>query len=181
MTTPQDVLDFWFDGDPASHRNVWFEKEDAFDHACTRFADALHEAKSGSLDHWAETPYGALALIILLDQLSRNLFRGSPETYAADSKARTIARAAIALAFDQQVGNVERVFFYLPFEHSEDMADQADSVRLFTQLGDEAAKWARHHHDIVHRFGRFPHRNAILGRASTPVEERYLASDENKF
>ncbi|HTI84249.1 MAG TPA: DUF924 family protein [Acetobacteraceae bacterium] len=181
MTTPQDVLDFWFDGDPSSHRVVWFEKDAAFDHACTRFADALHDAKSGTLDHWAETPFGALALVILLDQFSRNLFRGSPGAYAADGKARIIARVAIAQQFDQQVGSVERVFFYLPFEHSEQLADQAESVRLHTPLGDDAAKWARHHHDIVHRFGRFPHRNAILGRANTLDEERYLASDENKF
>jgi len=181
MTTPQDVLEFWFDGDPASHRTVWFEKEDAFDHTCRRFVDALHDAKSGTLDHWAETPLGALALVILLDQLSRNLFRGSPDAYAADTKAQSIARVAIARGFDQQVGNIERIFFYLPLEHSEDMADQAESVRLFTSLGDDAAKWARHHHDIVLRFGRFPHRNAILARASTPEEERYLASDENKF
>jgi uncharacterized protein (DUF924 family) len=181
MTTSQDVLHFWFDGDPSSHRTVWFEKEDAFDQACMRFAEALHDAKSGSLDGWAETPHGALALVILLDQFSRNLFRGMPETYSADGKARFTARTAIARAFDQQVGSVERGFFYLPFEHSEHLADQAESVRLLTPLGDDAAKWARHHHDIVFRFGRFPHRNAILGRANTLEEERYLASDENTF
>ncbi len=181
MTTSQDILDFWFDGDPSSHRAVWFEKDPAFDQACTRFADALADAKSGVLDYWTATPLGALALIILLDQFPRNLFRGSPETYAADNKARSIARAAIAHGYDQQVGPVERCFFYLPFEHSEDIADQAEGVRLFTPLGDDAAKWARHHHDIVQRFGRFPHRNVILGRTSTPDEERYLASDENTF
>lgn len=181
MTTSREVLDFWFDGEPSLHRTVWFEKDAAFDQACTRFADALHDAKSGTLDHWAGTPHGALALIILLDQFSRNLFRGSPDTYAANSKARSIARAAIAHGFDQQVGSVERGFFYLPFEHSEHVADQEESARLLSPLGDDSAKWARHHRDIVRRFGRFPHRNAILGRANTPDEERYLASEENTF
>jgi uncharacterized protein (DUF924 family) len=181
MTAPREVLDFWFDGDPSSHRNEWFERDAAFDQACTRFADALRDAKSGALDRWTETPHGALALIILLDQFSRNLFRGSPETYAADLKARSIARAAVAHGFDQQVGSVERGFFYLPFEHSEDVADQEASVRLLSPLGEDSGKWARHHHDIVHRFGQFPHRNAVLGRANTSEEELYLASKENTF
>lgn len=181
MTTPQHLLDFWFDGDPSAHRREWFEKDLAFDQSCTCFAGALQAAKTGALDDWAATPHGALALVILLDQFSRNLFRGSPETYAADAKARSVARAAIARGFDQQVGPIERGFFYLPFEHSEDLADQADSVRLHTPLGDDAAKWANHHHDIVHRFGRFPHRNAVLGRACTPEEEAWLASDANTF
>ena len=181
MTTPQQLLDFWFDRDPSTHRPVWFERDAAFDQSCTLFADALRAAQSGALDAWAATPHGALALVILLDQFSRNLFRGSAETYAADARARSVARAAIACGFDQQVGPVERGFFYLPFEHSEDLADQADSVRLFTPLGDDSAKWAKHHHDIIRRFGRFPHRNAVLGRVSTPEEEAYLASEENTF
>ena len=181
MITPQDVLDFWFDGDPLSHRNVWFEKDTSFDQACARFTSTLRDAKSGALDSWAATPNGALALTILLDQFSRNLFRDSPETYLADAKARAVARTAIARGFDQQVSSIERGFFYLPFEHSEDPADQAESVRLFTPLGEDAAKWAQHHHNIVHRFGRFPHRNAVLGRTNTPEEEAYLASDDNTF
>ena len=174
MTTPQQLLDFWFDRDPTTHRPVWFERDAAFDQSCTCFAEALRAAKSGALDAWAATPHGALALVILLDQFSRNLFRGSPETYAADAKARSVARGAIARGFDQQVGPIERGFFYLPFEHSEELADQADSVRLFTPLGDDSAKWAKHHHDIIRRFGRFPHRNAMLGRTTTPQEQEFL-------
>ena len=181
MTTPQQLLEFWFDGDPSTHRQVWFEKDADFDQSCTRFADALCAAKTGALDEWAITPHGALALVILIDQFSRNLFRGSPETYAGDAKARAVARAAIERGFDQQVGPIERGFFYLPFEHSEELTDQADSVRLFTPLGDDAAKWAKHHHDIVQRFGRFPHRNTVLGRACTPEEEAWLASEDNTF
>ncbi len=181
MTTPRHLLDFWFDGDPSAHRRLWFEKDAAFDQSCSCFSDALRTAKSGGYDEWAITSHGALALVILLDQFSRNLFRGSPEAYAADAKARSVAHAAIARGFDQQVGPIGRGFFYLPFEHSEDLADQADSVRLFTPLGDDSANWAKHHHDIVQRFGRFPHRNAVLGRGNTPDEEAWLASEDNTF
>src|SRR5690348_13232591 len=110
MISPQDVLQFWFAGDPNTHRKVWFEQDAQFDAACARFGDALKDAKAGVFDHWAATPRGALALIILLDQFSRNLNRGSSEAYAADAKARDLARAAIASGFDQQLGPVERVF-----------------------------------------------------------------------
>ncbi len=180
MTAPQDVLDFWFDGDPSTFREVWFDKVDAFDAACGRFADALRRAKGGDLDDWAQTPKGALALVILLDQFSRNLFRGSPETHAADARAREVTRAAIARGFDRQVGPVERAFFYLPFMHSEDPTDQDESVRLFGLL-DPSEHYAEHHRDVIRRFGRFPHRNAVLGRESTREEEEYLAGECNKF
>ncbi len=172
--TPEDVLAFWFAGDPATQRDVWFEKDVAFDTACTRFAGALLAAKAGALDHWAATPRGTLALLILLDQFSRNLHRGSAEAFAADAKARQVARVAIAMGFDQQVGPVERIFMYLPLEHSEVLADQDEAVRLFATLGEELRGYAEKHRDVIRRFGRFPHRNAALGRKNTAEEEAYL-------
>lgn len=179
MTEPSDILDFWFAGDPAARRPVWFRKDEAFDAGCARFVGAHDSAKRGELDRWAETPDGALALLILLDQLSRNLHRGSPEAFAADPKARAIAAAAIAKGFDRALTPVQRMFVYLPFEHSEDRADQDRSVALFESirdaLGGETADYAVRHRDVIQRFGRFPHRNAVLGRASTPEEEAYLA------
>lgn len=179
MIGPDDVLDFWFAGNPCQHREVWFKKNADFDSACAGFADALVAAKRGELDHWADTPRGALALIILLDQVSRNLHRGSPDAFAADARARELARHAVARGFDQEVGPVERIFFYLPFEHSEDLADQKESVRLFAalqaELGGETLDSAERHCDVIRRFGRFPHRNAVLGRANTAEEEAYLA------
>jgi uncharacterized protein (DUF924 family) len=173
--TEDAVLDFWFAGDPATHRKVWFEKDVGFDAACARFTDALREAKSGALDHWTETPRGTLALIILLDQLSRNLHRGSPESFAADAKARQIAGEAVAKGFDRALGPVECLFIYLPFGHSEDLADQDEAVRLFAALDNEQSDWARGHREVIVRFGRFPHRNAVLGRPCTAAEEAYLA------
>lgn len=181
MMTPEQVLDFWFAGDLATHRKEWFEKSAEFDATCARFAAALREARDGRLDHWAETPRGSLALIILLDQLSRNLHRGSPEAFAADAKAREIARKAIARGFDQALGPVERMFIYLPLEHSEDLADQDLSVRLFTSLGEEMVRYAEEHREVIRRFGRFPHRNAAMGRASTPEELEYLAQPDAGF
>jgi uncharacterized protein (DUF924 family) len=181
MITPEQVLDFWFDGDPATHRSEWFKQSVEFDASCARFADALREARTGTFDHWAETPRGSLALIILLDQFSRNLHRNSPEAFAADPKARSIARSAIARGFDQRLGPVERVFVYLPFEHSEDIADQDESVRLFTALGEQMVRYAEDHRDVIRRFGRFPHRNGVMGRASTPEELEYLARPGSGF
>jgi uncharacterized protein (DUF924 family) len=179
MAEPEDVLAFWFAGEPNQHQPVWFERDDSYDQACARLGDALAAARRGALDHWAETPPGALALILLLDQLSRNLHRGSPAAFAADVQARAQARRAVTRGFDQAVGPVQRIFFYLPFEHSEDLADQDESVRLFTrlhaELGDETLDHARQHRAVIRRFGRFPHRNAPLGRPSTPEELAYLA------
>jgi uncharacterized protein (DUF924 family) len=173
--TADDVLDFWFDGNAATHRKVWFERNDEFDAACSRFAEALYDAKAGVFDHWTEKPRGALALIILLDQFSRNLHRDSPEAFAADAKARGIARTAIARGFDQQLGPVERMFVYLPFEHSENLADQEESVRLSMTLGGDTVRHAEDHREVIRRFGRFPHRNAALGRVDTPEELAFQA------
>ena len=178
MTTPEEVLCFWFGAD-GTFRDVWFAKNALFDTLCARFADTLHAAKQGALDHWTETPRGSLALVIVLDQFSRNLFRDSPEAYAADAKARDVARAAIARGFDLAVTPTQRIFFYLPFEHSEALVDQDESVRLFDTLrgvlGDDSAKHAHGHRDVIRLFGRFPHRNAVLGRTTTSEEAAYLA------
>jgi uncharacterized protein (DUF924 family) len=181
MITQDEVLDFWFTGDPAVLRMQWFRKNPEFDAACSRFAGALRDAKAGAFDHWTATPRGALALIILLDQFSRNLHRNSPEAFAADAKARGIARVAVARGFDRMIGTIERMFLYLPFEHSEDLADQDESVRLFTSLGEEMIRHAEGHRQVIRRFGRFPHRNAALGRVSTPDELAYLAQPDAGF
>lgn len=179
MIAPEDVLDFWFAGDGTRYRAAWFRKDAAFDAECARFADALHAARHGGLDHWADTARGMLALIVLLDQFSRNLHRGSPDSYAADAMARARARDAVARGFHRVLHPVERSFIYLPFEHSEDLADQDESVRLFEALrlalGDSTVEHAYRHRDLIRRFGRFPHRNAVLGRESTAEELRYLA------
>ena len=183
--TPNDVLEFWFAGDPAAFRKLWFESSAEFDAACSRFTGALRDAKAGALDHWTATPRGTLALIILLDQFSRNLHRGSPEAFAADAKARDIARSAVAKGFDQVLGPVERLFVYLPFEHSENLADQDEAVRLFATLcqtlGEDSIRYTERHRDVIRRFGRFPHRNAALGRVSTPDELAYLAEPDAGF
>jgi uncharacterized protein (DUF924 family) len=176
---PSEILEFWFEGDAAEHREKWFEKDAAFDTLCARFTGAIRAARAGRYDHWAATPRGALALIILLDQLSRNVFRGSAEAYAADPHAREIARATIDAGFDTQLTPVERMFVYLPFEHAETIADQNESVRLYEALrdalGEKSIDYVARHRDVILRFGRFPHRNAVLGRISTPEEEAYLA------
>lgn len=178
MITQDDVLGFWFADGPTVHRKVWFEQDAAFDAACADLAAARELAKAGAFDAWAETPKGGLALLILLDQLSRNLHRGTAEAFAADAKARAIARGMLARGFDQALTPVERMFVCLPFEHAEDLADQELSVRLSAALavaGCETGDYAVRHRDVIRRFGRFPHRNAALGRANTPEEETYLA------
>jgi len=158
---------------------TWFKKTDEFDIECAQFSEAVADARTGAYDDWAATSRGSLALLILLDQLPRNLYRGSALAFASDEKARSVARAAIDRGFDRELTVFERMFMYLPFEHSEDPADQDESVRLFELLGgevaDDPARYARDHRDVIRRFGRFPHRNAALGRTSTPEEEAYLA------
>jgi uncharacterized protein (DUF924 family) len=176
---PSDVLTFWFEGDAGEHRDKWFDKQGIFDTECARFTSAIRAAGLGRFDFWALTPKGALALIVLLDQLSRNVFRGLAESYAGDPHARDIARATIARGFDTKLTKVERMFIYLPFEHAETIEDQNESVRLFETLhdvlGDKSIDYVHRHRDVIARFGRFPHRNAVLGRASTPEEKDYLA------
>ena len=172
MTTPSDVLAFWREAGP----DRWYERDDAFDAAIrTRFLSTCDAAVRGELIGWENSPEGALALVIVLDQFPRNMFRDDPRAYAADPLARAVADRALARGFDQQVDAGERLFFYLPFEHSEAAADQARSVALHRALGDaDSLKWAQLHADIIARFGRFPHRNAVLGRKTTPDEQAFL-------
>lgn len=191
MASPETVLDFWFGapGTPLcdSPREVWFRRDAAFDDACRAELAALYaEAASGALDGWGETLEGALALVILLDQLPRNLHRGEAAAFACDGMARRAARRAIARGFDRALPPVRRQFLYLPFEHSEDLADQEESLRLFARLSaDESSAdyldYARRHANVIRRFGRFPHRNAALGRVTTEEEASFLASPEAPF
>lgn len=185
MTVPADILDFWFEGDRASTREKWFRRDDAFDTSIRdRFADVTGRAATGALDSWAETPDGALALLIALDQFPRNLYRASARAFTADAHARRIARTVVlGRGIDVALSINERIFLYLPFEHSEDMADQDLSVALFEGMRDHPAArapgstidYAWRHWRVIRRFGRFPHRNAALGRDSTPEERTYLA------
>ena len=175
--SPQDVLHFWREAGPAK----WFAKDARFDEAIRlRFEPVHHAAARGEYAGWAETPEGALALLILLDQFPRNLWRGSAHAFATDPLARAIARKALRRGFDQQIEGAMRVFFYMPLEHSEAAEDQALCVEMCAAFGDEEyLKFARLHQDIIARFGRFPHRNAALGRETTQAEQVFL--DEGGF
>ncbi|TYC53688.1 DUF924 domain-containing protein [Rhodobacterales bacterium] len=172
--SPLDVLDFWWQAGPAK----WFAQDDKFDKAIEKtFMGAIEDAKAGKFDHWCETADGSLALLLLLDQMSRNVYRDSAEAFAADEKCRSIADHALEKGFDRAFPKEARGFFYLPFEHSEDMADQERSVDLTRVLGDkELYHYALIHMDVIRRFGRFPHRNKVLGRETTPEEQAYLDS-----
>jgi uncharacterized protein (DUF924 family) len=167
------VVDFWRHAGPSR----WFAKDEAFDRRFRESFLTLHEAAArGERADWLATPAGALALVLLLDQFPRNAFRGTPRMYASDRLARKRASAAIDAGHDRAVDAALQLFFYLPFGHSENLADQARSVLLCERLGGVDARHAKRHHDIVARFGRFPHRNPILGRAMTPAEQEYLDS-----
>lgn len=166
-----DVLAFWRAAGPQQ----WFRKDDHFDRVFrARFLAAHEAAAAGMLAPWQDTVEGALALLLLLDQLPRNAFRGTPRVYATDALARAVAQAAVAAGFDRQVEPALRQFFYLPFMHSERLEDLERCVRLAQAIGGEPLRYAEHHRDIVRRFGRFPHRNAVLGRPSTAEEQRFL-------
>ena len=177
IASSEAVLTFWRAAGPEK----WFKKDAAFDDDIrTRFLETYEAAAAGQLADWERTPDGALALVIVLDQLPRNMFRESPRVFAADAQARAAADRAIARGFDRQTPLPDRQFFYLPFEHSEAIADQKRCCALFRATGDaDLLKWAELHADIVRRFGRFPHRNAVLGRATTPEEQAFL--DEGGF
>ena len=163
---PEEVVNFWRDAGPQH----WFKKTRAFDDMCELGFEEVSEQ-----DHWMRSAEGALALVLLLDQMPRNIHRGTKKAYSADEKARQISNQAIEQGFDQQVDASLRQFFYTPFMHSEDLADQDRSLELYQAMdGAETGKWAAHHRDIVARFGRFPHRNAILGRESTAEEQEWL-------
>lgn len=184
--TADAVLDFWFDGD--RERDEWFRKDAAFDALIReRFGPTIDAALAGRLDAWDASADGTLARIVVLDQFTRNAFRGSPSAFAGDAQALAAARAMVARADDLRLRPVRRQFVYMPFEHAENFDDQREAIRLFAQLGrDEPAlagllEWAQKHHAIVERFGRFPHRNALLGRASTPEEAEFLTQPGSSF
>jgi uncharacterized protein (DUF924 family) len=176
LATPDEVISFWREAGPEK----WFAKDEAFDQTCRdRFLPTYEAAARGDLNEWELTPDGALAVILLLDQFPRNMFRGQRETYKTDPVALMAADRAIERGFDHKVEPLFRRFFYLPFMHSESLGDQERSVALNEALGEEdSVKYAHHHHDIVARFGRFPHRNAILGRETTPEEEAFLKESD---
>lgn len=176
------VLDFWFR--ELSPRQ-WFGGGAELDlRIGEQFSIYLEHARQGACDEWSNTPRGRLALIVLLDQFSRHIFRGTPAAFAQDTKAQKLAADGIASGMDRQLTFAERHFFYMPLMHAEDMELQALSVEKFSALKNEAEAVlgiAKQHSSIVERFGRFPHRNAVLGRTSTAEEEAFLASKENRF
>jgi uncharacterized protein (DUF924 family) len=187
---PWAVLDFWF-SDRA--KALWFEKDQAFDDDIRRrFGAAVDAAQAGAFEHWRETPEGTLALLILLDQMSRNIHRGTPRAFAGDHRALSIAMRAVADGIDRGFPFDRRRFFYLPYEHSEDPVVQARSLELFADLAvtcqpheqaeaDDQYVYAKRHADIIARFGRYPHRNDCLGRLCTPEELEFLAGPDSSF
>ena len=189
------VLDFWF-GEPGSPAygqasESWFKRDDAFDASIhERFGATLAAARRGECDDWQSTPLGALALIVVLDQFSRNTCRGRPDAFAADAKALEVARRLVAAQADRELPTPEhRVFAYLPFEHAESLDAQRESVRLFEAHARETGQtgkgsyvdYAHRHAAVIERFGRFPHRNAVLGRASTEEEIAFLQEPGSSF
>ncbi len=172
VASPDDVVAFW----QAAGPKTWYRKDASFDaEILARFLATYEAAAANNLSAWENTATGALALLIVLDQFPRNMFRGSARAFAADALARAAADRAIARGFDQEIEPPLRTFFYLPFEHSENLADQERCVTLARATGDaDTLKWAQLHADIIRRFGRFPHRNAVLGRTTTPEEQVFL-------
>ena len=172
LPTAADVVAFWRE----AGADRWYTKDTAFDDEIRRrFLKAYEAAAAGKLAGWEQNAEGALALLLLLDQFPRNMFRGSARAFACDPLARAITAGAIVRGFDSQVERPMRQFFYVPFEHSEDLADQERGITLYKAVGDaDGLKWAELHHDIIRRFGRFPHRNPALGRVTTPEERKFL-------
>jgi uncharacterized protein (DUF924 family) len=171
VASPEEVLAFWREAGP----DRWFTSDEAFDNAIReRFLSTYETAARGELAGWEATAEGALALVIVLDQFPRNMFRGSARICQADALARAAANIALKRGYDLDVPEAERGFLFLPFMHSEDLVDQNRCVELYRAAGDENLKYALEHRDVIRRFGRFPHRNAILGRASTPDEQAFL-------
>jgi uncharacterized protein (DUF924 family) len=191
MDRCRDILDFWFGPADApdydTPKEMWFRGGPEVDATIRdRFLAEVEAAASGGLDHWVAKPEDCIALVLLLDQFPRNLFRNTPRAFAADSRARAVAMAALDADFDQGRAYVERVFLYMPFEHSEDIADQHRAVALFEGMPDHPARqewidYAVSHCRIIERFGRFPHRNEILGRESTPEEIAWLEDGGERF
>jgi uncharacterized protein (DUF924 family) len=191
MASITEILDFWF-GAPGSEtagkrRKEWFQKDAAFDQEiCSGFLSTYEQAAAGQLDTWQETPRGALALVLLFDQFPRNMFRGTPQAFATDSQALAVAQQAIAVGLDQQLPPLQRQFFYFPLEHSESLEHQRQAVQLFARIKNDpetadSYPYALRHCEIIERFGRFPHRNAILGRKTTPEEAEFLQQPGSSF
>lgn len=190
----QAVLNFWFDdpSDPDSEygqqRKIWFKKDPKFDELVRRrFESDYENARAGELNAWMQSPRSGLALILLLDQIPRNIFRGSPRSFATDPQALAVARHGIDHRWDGSLIPVERVFLYLPFEHSENFADQNTSLQLFQSLVQDhpelktTLEYAEKHRHVIQRFGRFPHRNAVLHRQTTPEEAEFLKQPGSGF
>jgi uncharacterized protein (DUF924 family) len=172
LASPADVVGFWREAGPQK----WFRKDAAFDRDFRERFLATHEAAAdGRLAGWSASAEGALALVLLLDQFPRNAFRGAQRMFATDAQARAVAASAIAAGHDTQVETLLRPFFYMPFMHSEALPDLERCVQLMEAVGGESLRFARHHRDIVSRFGRFPHRNRVLGRENTAEEESFLS------
>jgi uncharacterized protein (DUF924 family) len=194
ITPVQSVLNFWF-GDPTSpessytqQRKLWFSKNEETDETIRReFMSLYAQAATGELDSWATEPDSCLALLLILDQFPRNMFRDMPRAFATDEKALAIAKRAVERGFDQALKPVQRLFMYLPLEHSETLENQHRSVALFEALKaedadlEDAYAYALRHRDVIQQFGRFPHRNIILGRQSTPEELDFLQQPGSRF
>jgi uncharacterized protein (DUF924 family) len=174
------LIDFWFD-DATKPR--WYDSNQAFDDRCRqRFEELVARAAEGKLHVWEQSADGALALVLLLDQMPRNIYRGSEKAFACDPLAVAVAKRAIERGFDQELDLEKRKFLYLPFMHSEVLAEQEQSLALSKAVGDEKTlHYAKDHADIIRRFGRFPHRNAILGRQNTADEEAFLAAGAKSY
>ncbi len=177
LATAHEILDFWF---ADATRKLWFDSTPEFDAQLReRYRDTWEAARRGELDGWTETAEGCLALVIVLDQFPLNMFRGEAQSYSTEAQSREVSRTAIERGFDGQIETERKAFLYMPFMHSEKIEDQDFALELFDQPGLESnQRFARHHHGIVERFGRFPHRNAALGRESTAAEVEYLNSKE---
>lgn len=189
-TSPPAVLDFWFGraDEPGfgEFRDAWFQKNDGFDaEVRDRFGDVYERAAAGELDGWREEATGCLALVIVLDQFPRNMFRGDARTHATDAKALETAGYAVDRALDRELPPLQRMFLYMPFMHSEGVEDQRRSVELFGLLaeqgGPDVTEYAVGHKEIVDRFGRFPHRNEVLGRGTTPEEAEFLTRPGSSY
>jgi len=191
MLQASDILDFWF-GQPnepgyGKPQEIWFTKKPEFDQLIrTRFLQDYQKAAAGHMDEWVDLPETCLALILLLDQFPRNMFRGTDKAFATDWEALSAAQHAVALGFDRAFLPVQRWFIYCPFEHSENLEHQRISVSLFQQLSNDldsasAIDYAIRHKEVIERFGRFPHRNAILGRTSTNEENEFLNQPGSSF
>jgi len=180
MRDIDQIHSFWFE---ESTEKQWFEKDPEFDRQIQeRFGALVEAASKGKLEEWLETPRGALAYILLLDQFTRNIHRGSSQAFAADAKARAAAIKVLVEGYDRDVSDREKTFLYLPFEHSENLEDQERSVALFKAIGDDRlTDYAVRHRDIIARFGRFPHRNDVLGRESTEAEQEFLKQPGSSF